>query len=128
MSCRGRLRCLHGAHGGDVETEQTTSNDGDGCDEVDIAELLHVGDKGGECGLVVGVTSSSESLDGGRIGKGGSRRGLNELQRHVHVEDPFTTPCSARQGPCLGAEPLHSVAGEYQCNTVDRPMAMPSAP
>jgi hypothetical protein len=34
---------LHGAHGADVETKQATSNDGDGCDEVDIAELFHHG-------------------------------------------------------------------------------------
>ena len=38
---------LHGAHGADVETKQSTANDGDGCDEVNVAELLdHAGQSG----------------------------------------------------------------------------------
>ena len=39
------VRCfhLHCAHGRDVETEEATANNGDGRDEVDVAELLHVG-------------------------------------------------------------------------------------
>ena len=31
----------YGRHGGDVKAEQTTSNDGDGCNEVDIANLFY---------------------------------------------------------------------------------------
>lgn len=34
---------LHGAHGADVETKQTTSDDGDGRDEVHVPVLLHHG-------------------------------------------------------------------------------------
>lgn len=34
---------LHGAHRADVETEQATSNDGDGCDAIDVSNLIHVG-------------------------------------------------------------------------------------
>ena len=34
---------LHSTHRRDIKTEQTTSDDGDGRDEVDIAKLSHVG-------------------------------------------------------------------------------------
>ena len=40
---------LHGAHGADVETKQTTPDDGDGRDEVDVAVLFH---HVGQCALV----------------------------------------------------------------------------
>ena len=31
----------HSAHGRDIEAEQTTADDRDGRDEVDIAEMMH---------------------------------------------------------------------------------------
>lgn len=59
------MRDLHGAHGADVETKETASNDGDGRDEVDVTELLH---HGGQCmftvlmGPSLGLKGDSRSL------------------------------------------------------------------
>jgi hypothetical protein len=51
---------LHGAHGADVKTEQTTSDDGDGRDEVNIADLFHCG---GRCWYVNVCGSASDSRE-----------------------------------------------------------------
>lgn len=44
QSCGGSAasRDLHGAHGRDIEAKQSTANDGDGRDAIDVTDLIHL--------------------------------------------------------------------------------------
>lgn len=64
------MRNSHGAHGADVETEEAATDDGDGGDEIDVAELLY---HDGQCMLTV--------LMGPSVGREGDSRSSSERGR-----------------------------------------------
>ena len=69
-------------HGGDVETEETTANDGNGCDEVDVTDLIHLDD--------VDIGGRSTALGGG------GETWATEEAYYVGQAVLFEGPCDGR--------------------------------
>jgi len=81
---------LHSTHGADVETEKTTSNDGDGRDKVDIAVLLH------HCGQSLCVVKCKCVTGSRDVGRAGSKD-ESEVDSMVAVaEELCTSGCELR--------------------------------